>query len=573
MEITYIPRNKIIKNKQNGFGIKKIEELAQDIKMGGLEQPLVVYASGDAYKLLTGERRLTAIDLLIASGEWTSDIPVVIKKLQEYNLPLPQDLKESYAILRTNMFTRGNLDDDDKLFVATEYSKIITELRRQGYDELIISENADGEKITENITGRIRDVVHNLTGISNGQLSKIEKINSKGTDNLKQAIHDKRININNADKLTSLPADKQDEILKSNDKITPEIVSLSLKKEQLSAYGTKIRQYPEGSLIKTSGCEGNHDCFACHLQCELRQTFCYCVEAPMGNPFSCTVLDIIGSLKTELGDKCQFVNLELAERRAGDNEPVPCCKKCKNLCGYACQKAVLASKKAIGEEFTDTMKKASVEANLELENRKEEEYTLSFFVSKYFEDRKTEKEKFIAICNKYEKNSDRAKKIQEYIAPYGCSGEHNSTGSYMFRGYSKGIDFEVNKQKAHMSYIEFVKALEELYGPWTQLPVFKNNEQRKNWLKEYKKWGLWYTDKNIDVNYYKFDFEDGSRLIAVEYPQRESDWSNDQKDVVRFHLLEKNKTKYGSKKTYDQKFCHTTNSTTELVEYLKNIQK
>lgn len=38
------------------------------------------------------------------------------------------------------------------------------------------------------------------------------------------------------------------------------------------------------------------------------------------------------------------------------------------------------------------------------------------------------------------------------------------------------------------------------------LPVMRNNDQRKEWLRNYKAWGLWYTDEHIGVRYYKYDF-------------------------------------------------------------------
>ncbi|MCB6334938.1 hypothetical protein LI292_18020, partial [Blautia obeum] len=53
------------------------------------------------------------------------------------------------------------------------------------------------------------------------------------------------------------------------------------------------------------------------------------------------------------------------------------------------------------------------------------------------------------------------------------------------------------------------------------LPVMKNNDQRKEWLRNYKAWGLWYTDEHIRVRYYKYDFENGARLIAEEYDPEE----------------------------------------------------
>lgn len=105
----------------------------------------------------------------------------------------------------------------------------------------------------------------------------------------------------------------------------------------------------------------------------------------------------------------------------------------------------------------------------------------------------------------------------------------------------------------------------------TELPVLKNNDQRKEWLENYKEWGLWYRDENIDVNYYKFDFADGSRLVVAEYPQRYQYWREKREDEAFYHLLEKNKQGY--KKTYDEVYRNTTDSETYLVEFLKKIQK
>lgn len=104
-----------------------------------------------------------------------------------------------------------------------------------------------------------------------------------------------------------------------------------------------------------------------------------------------------------------------------------------------------------------------------------------------------------------------------------------------------------------------------------ELPALKNNDQRKEWLANYKSWGLWYRDENIDVNYYKYDFIDGSRLIVAEYPQRHTYYSSEYQDEHYYHLLEKNKQGY--KKPYDEQYRQQTDSETYLVEFLKDIQK
>lgn len=103
------------------------------------------------------------------------------------------------------------------------------------------------------------------------------------------------------------------------------------------------------------------------------------------------------------------------------------------------------------------------------------------------------------------------------------------------------------------------------------LPELKNNDQRKEWLANYKAWGLWYRDENIDVNYYKYDFPDGSRLVVAEYPQRQSYYSRELCDECFYHLLEKNKKRYEG--TYDEVYRHREECETYLVEFLKNLQK
>lgn len=117
--------------------------------------------------------------------------------------------------------------------------------------------------------------------------------------------------------------------------------------EELSAYGTKKMVRPEGSLLDTEGCEGGHDCFSCSMDCKIRQEGRYCMEAPLVKPFPCATMNVLDSLRQDVGDKCQFINHELAYHRSGDHEPDPCCKECKEPCGYACSRAARKNTKSI----------------------------------------------------------------------------------------------------------------------------------------------------------------------------------------------------------------------------------
>ena len=109
------------------------------------------------------------------------------------------------------------------------------------------------------------------------------------------------------------------------------------------------------------------------------------------------------------------------------------------------------------------------------------------------------------------------------------------------------------------------------------LDIMGNDTERKAWLRRYKLWGLWYEDKHIGVRYYKYDFENGTRLIVEEYdpePQQ-SHWYNPGESYY-MHLVggpEPDRKNQIPKWTYHAKYNKYPNSETELVEFLKAIQK
>lgn len=114
----------------------------------------------------------------------------------------------------------------------------------------------------------------------------------------------------------------------------------------------------------------------------------------------------------------------------------------------------------------------------------------------------------------------------------------------------------------------------------SDLPVMRNNDQRKEWLRNYKSWGLWYEDKNIEVKYYKYDFDNGARLIVEEYtPDLENNkswWVSSIKESYYMHLVggpEPDRAGGVPKWTYHTRYNKFPNSETELVEFLKEIQK
>lgn len=294
--------------------------------------------------------------------------------------------------------------------------------------------------------------------------------------------------------------------------------------ELRSAYGLLKTEYPKDSLIITKGCGDKYHCFSCAQDCGIRQKERYCMFAPMGNPFSCTTMNTMENLKKEMGDKCQFINNDLAEHTAGSKEASPCCEKCTELCVYRCQRSAGMKIEHLEDQETET-------GLPEVKDIVQPVRDILHAEQKLLND-------YLEVGDLPEKTVDRQKIIVGALA-------------------SMVFDMENNP----------------VPEPQPKLSLLKNNDQRKEWLKNYKDWGLWYRDGNLDVNYYKYDFPDGSRLVVAEYLQRAQYWDPKKLyDERHYHLLEKDRKGYNGA-LFDAKYCHTPDSETYLVEFLKNLQK
>lgn len=138
-------------------------------------------------------------------------------------------------------------------------------------------------------------------------------------------------------------------------------------------------------------------------------------------------------------------------------------------------------------------------------------------------------------------------------------------------------DIRVRKQKILVAALAgYIHDLDMVLNPpeepeQPELPIFRNNDQRKEWLRNHRGWGVWYTDEHIGCTYYKYDFENGARLIAEEYESKYTDY------VSYLHLINGPKVPRGkngqTKWTIHDCYTKYPNSESELVEFLKWIQK
>lgn len=253
MKIEHVSRGEIDKNINNHYSIKDVESLAWSIRTMGLLQPLHVTKKADGrYLLLGGERRITAIDSLIADPEvedWNEDslIPVVVKDTKDIDLPLSNELKETLSIVTTNKEAR-KYTDGDRLQEIRDWKKIIQALREAGI-ESFPSVDESGESIEIQIHGeKTRDVLAKTTGLSRGLINSYEKVENQGSNGVLEALLNNQITVKTAtdliDKADS--QEHQEEILHSLKKegkaITKQNIDAATEEEKIEIEKEQIEK-------------------------------------------------------------------------------------------------------------------------------------------------------------------------------------------------------------------------------------------------------------------------------------------------------------------------------------------
>lgn len=115
-------------------------------------------------------------------------------------------------------------------------------------------------------------------------------------------------------------------------------------------------------------------------------------------------------------------------------------------------------------------------------------------------------------------------------------------------------DYEDRKRKTELSKHDF--------------PVLRNNEKRKEFLKGFHEWPIWFETPEKKETYYRYNLPDGSSIVICEYgmwvewKERYTD-ENPDSLYTEFYLL-----KPGYRYMHN---CKSNESA--IVEHLKNVQK
>lgn len=100
-----------------------------------------------------------------------------------------------------------------------------------------------------------------------------------------------------------------------------------------------------------------------------------------------------------------------------------------------------------------------------------------------------------------------------------------------------------------------------------ELPLLKNNDQRKEWINGFHSWPIWFEVSEAAEKYYRYDFEDGSSFVICEYHyfvEWKQKYKEDPEAVGTREFLLKPGYHY---------LADCQSNISAMVEYLKGIQK
>jgi len=170
--ITEIELHQIDPNPQNFYSMEGIADLAENIRMFGLMEPLIVKPSvGEHYMLISGHRRREALILLANEGYFEDGfhhkVDCIIHE-GPVNLPGIESLEKQEAAVRiyeqlqlifANSGTR-EMSSSDKAMQVKQTRELLTELKRLGYK----------------LPGRMRDLIAETANVSAARVGRLDVI-------------------------------------------------------------------------------------------------------------------------------------------------------------------------------------------------------------------------------------------------------------------------------------------------------------------------------------------------------------------------------------------------------------
>ena len=599
-KVVYRNPEDLIPSNENFYDTEKIAKLKESIKLLGLLQPLLIEnRDGKDYIIAGHSRRKCCLELIEQGEERFRKVPCVYRPKTDLDTGNQDEIIRKIMIIQSNTYREKT--DWEKMTEALQMEELVKELRK----------NVELE-------GKTRDITAHLIGASSSQIGRYRSIDTNLSDSLMAEFKKNHINLSTAAELAGLKPEYQHqahEIFQKNGNISiNDAKLLKARQEQenlpgqmtieqalhpakpqevatiipvdiqidrfFEALGKNVASYIlQNNLNMTiymlSALYGSVRVRNGHLNYQGQK------EGMLFNSGSdqeelVPWKDFSERLIKKYGKKQKQVKTaSVVEEEPENNMPGPakcitgqsgsgqcgaaaycnkgynCCSQCPDNCNGRCGwiESCQPAAEAPDEKQHDSSGHTGDLAEMSLENwpeyLKDIPVPTDTALTSYLYDQERDLKQILDI-EKEEPGLPHMTIMQQQMVVAGLRLLQN-----------------------------YIKSMEEPEQP--PLPEMKNNDQRKEWLRNYKSWGLWYTDHHTGVRYYKYDFSNGARLIAQEYdpePQKSSWWVPTESCYM--HLVggpePASKDKI-PKWTYHEKYNRFPNSETELVEFLKEVQK
>lgn len=543
----------LIPSKDNFYSTEDTEKLKQSIRALGILQPLLIEERDGKDYLLAGHRRRKCCLELIKEGlERFKRIPCVYKPKIELSAETETDeIVRKMVIIQSNTYREKT--DWEKMTESLQMEELVKELREK-----------------TDLEGKTREIVSDLIGVSSTQIGRYHSISSNLSGELMDAFKQNKLNVSTAAELAGL-----------NEKYQNEACKLLSEAGQVTLNAAKLLKAQQEQERDIPGQMTIDQALHPHKPEE--------INTPV--PVDIQIDRFYESLRK---------NIETYVKKSD-----------LNMTTYMLS-ALYGTVRVRNGQLNYQGTKGGILFNAGTDQ--EESIGWTEFSKKLIEKygKKQKPVKMAAVDEPEEKGPAKciAGKSQSGICgaaaycdtTYKCCAQcpddcnsrcgwleercQSAAGSLADRqqdDFTEDIKIEeriveLNKTSDYSSNItEMAPADSSETSIQPSLPVMKNNDQRKEWLRNYKEWGLWYTDEHIGARYYKYDFENGTRLIVEEYdpePVRNSPWAP--YEPYYMHLVggpEPERNNGIPKWTYHSKYNKYPNSETELVEFLKGVQK
>lgn len=187
MQVKMLPIDWIIPNPDNKiYHVGDVSQLAEDIRKNGVRQPLeVVRTGGTTYKLIGGERRLTACQELLDGGDDRfSSLPCIVRE------------------------SNGKLDDRIALITANATARELTDGERLAQYEAL-KDALTEKKQSGQLEGKVRDALCKILGEGSGTLARLNVISANCTEDVKGKLYRGEIGLMEAYRYAQNAAESQ----------------------------------------------------------------------------------------------------------------------------------------------------------------------------------------------------------------------------------------------------------------------------------------------------------------------------------------------------------------------------